>query len=220
MVKSRDLFGEGAHAADGIEIRLVLRIRHQPASITARRHVLEEVLHSAKKAFVVVRVSVNTAGDVLEAVVVELAQEGGETIVAKVLLQHSGLFKSLGDRNLEAAAMRKPLNTLRVLLVTENVVHLFAEGHVFNLCRSTVLHVGRYDGEVTIRMIDIALWFLYNLYRSRFYRKNIFDLSVSLLALLLRRGCIFRSHGGIEDSRPFCLLRKKEEQRKRAARIL
>mmetsp|Transcript_27329 Transcript_27329/g.57242 ORF Transcript_27329/g.57242 Transcript_27329/m.57242 type:complete len:252 (+) Transcript_27329:352-1107(+) len=191
------LFRKRTDAADGVKIGLVVRVRHQTASIATRGHVLEKVLHSTEEAFVVVTVSINSTSDMLETVVVKLTQERTEAIVRKVLLQHSGLFKALGDGDLESAAVREPLDALGIAVVAKDIIDFLRKAHLLNRSWRLVLHVGRDLRKVSVRMVNIGLGLLDNLDHTRFNWIVVFDLLETGFALLLGSGVVLcgRGHG-------------------------
>lgn len=118
----------------------------------------------------VVCVAVFALGNMLEAMVVQLAEETGVAVVSKELLQDLSLLQALGYHDLEGASVRQPANPPRQLLVRQNPVDLLREGHVLNGLGLDVVERGGHIGKVAVRVVHERLGFFHDLYDTRLHR--------------------------------------------------
>jgi hypothetical protein len=165
---------------DQVEIGLIVRIWDKTTGITSFRHELGEIWESSEHALVVVTVSVCALGDMFEAVIVELSQEGAITLVAKVLLtDHS--FEEYWDFYSKCSSMGHPLDALLELFPRQDVVDLLREAHGGNILVIIVSKIGGNCREVVVGMVHVFTGSLDDLNHAGILGADKLDSAASLL---------------------------------------
>lgn len=147
----------------------------QSTSIPSRRHILGQMRHTAQHALVVVAIAVGAFGKMFEAVIVELPQEGGVSIVSEISLDGLALLQSFGHGNPERATVREPIHPVRNGFVTQHGKHLLRKRHVVNLGGMNIASLWRNLTKVTVSVVHVCLWFLDHLDDTGFHGILVLD---------------------------------------------
>jgi len=120
---------------------------------------------------VIVGVPIGSLGDVLESVVVELAEEGAVPLVTEVPLAHVSLEEDW-EVDPESPPVREPRDPLPVLIpLGQDVVHLLRKRHVLDPLRAAIVaFFGGNSGKISVGVIHVVSRLGYDLDRLRLDR--------------------------------------------------
>jgi len=105
---------------------------------------------------VIVGVAIRSLCNVLEAVIVQLTEERAVPLVAEVPLADV-LLEEDGELDAERPSVREPGDPAPVLLLLrQDVVDLLRERHRLDRDGGLVPRLGRYLGEVAVRVVDVV----------------------------------------------------------------